>query len=830
MKPQVLNSKISMFILSALFIYCIHGMSYADLEFVEGDTTTREIAENTPDCRNISNPLIYSADGVEDCINIVLGGPDVSSFAFTLPFYGGVQLKTKSKLNYEKKNLYEVTFSITDVENPDDTDAITVNIIGTNVEEAPVFTGNHAYRSIPENTPAGVNIGLPVSAIDPDDPAAVLTYRLGGRDADMFEIDSKTGQLRTKAPLDYEAFERQPHSHLVVVEVSDGSLSAKTKIWIDIEPVNEIPFFFQEIDEAPINLVYYSIPENTPVGINVGKPVSAIDPDGPDVNLIYSLRGHDADMFKIDSHTGQLRTKMPLDYEAFESDPRTYFVEVEVSDGEVSVRTAVQIDVEPVNEFAPIFIEGETATREIHEKEGIGVNVGDPLTATDMDAGETLAYSLSDTDGKTFEIDSTTGQLRIKAKLDYETKPVHTVKVVASDGTRVGSIIVTIHVSTEFVNIPDRSLATMIRLTLRLAASDGITEERMLDLTKLAAGPNSRLTSLSEIEDLTGLEYAKNLKTLLLTSNSVRDLTPLTGLTRLERLEIYGNKVVFLTPLKNLTKLKKLDLGFNWIHDITPLAGLTNLTELRLHSNNSVKDITALAGLTNLRILNLADNLITDISPLSNSTNLRTLHLRYNSRLTDVKPLAGLVNLETLTLAGCAVTDLSPLEALTADIDIRGGSAPAMNGSESSSLLDSAILQTLDKDGLQTELQRLRVESDGSLKYQRAIALLETVLASMRPDKTALMPNYPNPFNPETWIPYHLGKSANVQITVYDAHGIVVRHLELGHQSAGYYTSRNQAGHWDGKNDFGERVASGIYFYQLQADTISPLRKMVILK
>ena len=138
--------------------------------------------------------------------------------------------------------------------------------------------------------------------------------------------------------------------------------------------------------------------------------------------------------------------------------------------------------------------------------------------------------------------------------------------------------------------------------------------------------------------------------------------------------------------------------------------------------------------------------------------------------------------------------------------------------------------RTLDKDGLQTELQRLRVESDGSLKYQRAIALLETVLASMRPDRTVLLANYPNPFNPEIWIPYHLGKSADVEVTIYNTHGTVVRHLELGHQSSGYYTSRNQSAYWDGLNDLGERVASRIYFYQLQADTVSPLRKMVILK
>ena len=140
------------------------------------------------------------------------------------------------------------------------------------------------------------------------------------------------------------------------------------------------------------------------------------------------------------------------------------------------------------------------------------------------------------------------------------------------------------------------------------------------------------------------------------------------------------------------------------------------------------------------------------------------------------------------------------------------------------------MLQTLDREILLTRLQALRVESDGSLKYQRAIAMLESVLASMRPDKTVLLSNYPNPFNPETWIPYHLAKSANVEITIYDTYGTVVRRLELGYQSSGYYTNRGRSAHWDGLNDFGERVASGIYFYQLQADTISPLRKMVILK
>ena len=98
------------------------------------------------------------------------------------------------------------------------------------------------------------------------------------------------------------------------------------------------------------------------------------------------------------------------------------------------------------------------------------------------------------------------------------------------------------------------------------------------------------------------------------------------------------------------------------------------------------------------------------------------------------------------------------------------------------------------------------------------------------PEQTRLLANYPNPFNPETWIPYHLAADTVVEIRIYDTRGSFVRSLELGHQRAGIYTGRGRAAYWDGRNDVGERVASGVYFYQLQADGLSSLRKMVILK
>ena len=139
-------------------------------------------------------------------------------------------------------------------------------------------------------------------------------------------------------------------------------------------------------------------------------------------------------------------------------------------------------------------------------------------------------------------------------------------------------------------------------------------------------------------------------------------------------------------------------------------------------------------------------------------------------------------------------------------------------------------IAVLGRDYISAQIDLLLVSNDTSLEAQRILAYLQNLLAAARPDKTLLLANYPNPFNPETWIPYQLAEASDVTITIYDMKGTVVRTLRIGHQSGGYYTARSRAAYWDGRNASGERVASGIYFYQLHADEISPLRKMVILK
>ena len=96
--------------------------------------------------------------------------------------------------------------------------------------------------------------------------------------------------------------------------------------------------------------------------------------------------------------------------------------------------------------------------------------------------------------------------------------------------------------------------------------------------------------------------------------------------------------------------------------------------------------------------------------------------------------------------------------------------------------------------------------------------------------ETKLLPNYPNPFNPETWIPYQLATDADVQVKIYDILGTVVRQLGMGRQQAGYYVNRERAAYWNGRDENRERVSSGLYFYQLRAGDYSAVKRMVILK
>ena len=138
--------------------------------------------------------------------------------------------------------------------------------------------------------------------------------------------------------------------------------------------------------------------------------------------------------------------------------------------------------------------------------------------------------------------------------------------------------------------------------------------------------------------------------------------------------------------------------------------------------------------------------------------------------------------------------------------------------------------KTVSQETVQQLLNTVRQVNNRSLTFKRSIAMLESILAAMDPHKTALLANYPNPFNPETWIPYQLAEPADVTLTIYSVNGKLVRSLGLGHQPIGIYQNRSHAAYWDGRNAVGEPVASGVYFYTLTAGDFTATRKMLIKK
>ena len=148
--------------------------------------------------------------------------------------------------------------------------------------------------------------------------------------------------------------------------------------------------------------------------------------------------------------------------------------------------------------------------------------------------------------------------------------------------------------------------------------------------------------------------------------------------------------------------------------------------------------------------------------------------------------------------------------------------APSMLTAESINELEPAVIQAW--------IEQAVLEDDGSIAFQQGIANLQRLLASLIPEKTVLLTNYPNPFNPETWIPYQLSESAEVTVRIYSVGGSLIRTLVLGQMPAGIYQSRSRAAYWDGRNDVSESVASGIYFYTFTAGDFTATRKMLIKK
>ena len=765
--------------------------------FTDGSSTSRSIAENTVSGQNIGDAVAATDVDSGTTLAYTLGGTDASSFSIVST---SGQLQTSAALDYETTKSYSVTITVSDGSL---TDNITVTINVTNVNEAaPTFTdGSSTSRSVAENTASGQNIGVAVSATD-SDTGDTLIYSLGGTDVSSFSIVSTTGQLQTSASLDYET----TTSYSVTINVSDGSLTDSINVTINVTNVNEAPSFTDGSSTSR------SVAENTASDTNIGSAVSATDPDA-DTTLAYTLGGTNASSFSIVSTTGQLQTSTALDYETTTS----YSVTITVSDGSLTDNITVTINV------------------------------------TDVD--ETI----------------------INPALSARTQQVREAIVAAVPGITDADNVTAAHLGAiSSLDISNKSITSLAE-----GDFDGLTSLTSLNLSK------NSISNISALEDLTSLTH------LFLNNNSISNISALEDLTSLKSLYLQHNSISDISALEDLTTLRNLSLASTSISNISALDGLTNLTSLNLH-NNSVSNISALEGLTALTVLHLGYNSISDISALDDLTALTWLNLQQNSitDISHTEALTALTNLSVsgnpISDYGPLRTLKAAIEAANKSIDIDididnnppvftdgySTSRSIAENTASGTNIGTAIVAT-DTDTDDTLFYYLgkaddfesfsivgtsgQLQTKAALDYETKSSYVVTVYVSdandgldrifvtifvvdvtgaappvetppIVPDNTDLLSNFPNPFNPETWIPYQLAKPAEVTLTIYNMRGVVVRTIALGHQAAGVYTSRSRAIHWDGRNSIGEKVATGLYFYTLKAGDFTATRKMLIRK
>ena len=198
----------------------------------------------------------------------------------------------------------------------------------------------------------------------------------------------------------------------------------------------------------------------------------------------------------------------------------------------------------------------------------------------------------------------------------------------------------------------------------------------------------------------------------------------------------------------------------------------------------------------------------------------------------------GLVNILDLVLVasqfgitGPSAADLNADNTVNIqDLVLVANALSNVGAAPSAEQTTAAVVNNWLQVARQNAANNMQTSLPEGFSYDRGIQVLEQLAAALTPDTTALLANYPNPFNPETWIPYQLSKATDVTVSIYAADGNIVRTLALGYQDAGMYMNRSQAAYWDGKNALGESVASGLYFYTLTAGDFTATRKMLILK
>ena len=340
-----------------------------------------------------------------------------------------------------------------------------------------------------------------------------------------------------------------------------------------------------------------------------------------------------------------------------------------------------------------------------------------------------------------------------------------------NDGT-IDSSIATIPVFVvTMVEIYDDNLKLRLESVLRKDSSEKVTN---LDLSQLVGKLDA---SNSNIRDLKGIEYCINLTELDLSGNSINDINLLLALNKLNLLRIDGNPLtISASPIIKRIEAQGTKVVYDHIPSSEKLIG-----DVNFDNEVNIFDLVMVAS----EFGKIEENLKGDIN------------------------LDGLVNIFDLVLV-------------------------ARNFGKSFAVAPSIVqkirLNSAEIQNIAFAIDYLKLNNSHSDAEETILHVLESILTKALPKQSRLLPNYPNPFNPETWIPFRAAKDGNASVTIYDINGTIIRLLPIGYVLAGNYLGPDKAIYWNGKTDAGEYVSSGTYFYQIKLVDYTETRKMIIVK
>ena len=775
---------------------------------------------------------------------------------------------------------------------------------------APVFSdGTGTTRTIAENTAAGVNIGAAITATDADNDT--LTYSLGGTDAASFSIGSTTGQLQTRAALDYET----KTSYTVTVTVSDDNGGSDSiTVTINITDVNESPT---------------TTPGTPTLTASTTSPLTELTLDESIVTLTLSDGTYERSSFTIRDAVTVSTGISGITVKSFDVDRE--------SDTEVTVELTfdgTDFDTDSILTFtvgagAIADYDGAALTAQIPVTavtESITASTTAPLTEATLDESVVTltlsgrkferynsairpAVSVSGISGVTvgtFGIDrvsdtEVTVELTFDGDITTDGILTFTVGVDAIAGYNGPALTaqVSVSASTDAPVVTDGQTP--------VTPQQPVTPEQPQQPENTGGTPTLSVTTTSPLTESTLHEGIITLTlsggTFERSSFTIKDAITLTGITGVTvdrfgvdrvsdtqvtvELAFAGNMTTdsTLTISVGADAIKDYDgtaltsqLSVSAVTESVTASTAAPLTEATLHESvvtltlngakyaRSIFDIrdavtvsTGIAGVTvgSFGVRRVSDTQVTvelefdgtDFDTTSTLTftveadaiagyngpaltaqisvtaNTESVVASTASPLTEATLDESVV---TLTLSG-RTFERSSFKIKDA-VTVSGIAGVTVGTFDIDRVSDTQITVELTFDGnINTDSTlTFTVGADAIVNYSGSALTAQVTVTADR--ENALLANYPNPFNPETWIPYRLAEDAFVTLTIYDQGGQLVRTLDIGHRMAGFYETRSKAIYWDGRNQFGEQVASGVYFYHLSAGDYYATQKMLVLK